>query len=294
MIIAFSGKIGSGKDTSMLMAAHCIANLINPNKVSISSSDIIDIIDKGNKNDLDQLLIYYLDLIKFEKAYFGKNVKKIACILLDCTLEQLEDIDFKNSLVPEIYTRCVLNIPSIGIENLIFSTYDKAESYYKSLLEKYKYLFDSTQHTIITERLKVRDFLVMIGNDFGRDIIHPDIWSNLLFQEYQKKYIGKFNDFEEPEHQYPDEYKYPNWFITDCRYKNEADSIIKHNGIIIRLNRKTDVPEHIAKNQSETDLDTFDFRYKIDNSNGNLTKLYNSISEILTKIFKINENSISY
>lgn len=289
MIIAFSGKIGSGKDISMLMAAHYINTVLNPTQVGLISNNVIEMIKNNNKKTLSDLLEYYLKNINFQKAYFGKNVKKIACILLGCTLEDLEDINFKNSLVPDIYIRYKLNSPSLGIENLIFAEHDDAELYYKNLFEKYKNIVQSNDYTITKEHLKVRDFLVMIGNDFGRNFIHPNTWVNSTMMEYKplnekiSEDIGKFSFDEIFERK--NKFKYhPNWFITDCRYKNEAESILKHGGIIIRLTRTTEQPEHIAKSQSEIDLDDYDFEYVIDNSDGDLENLYNSISKIISKI----------
>lgn len=271
MIIAFSGKIGSGKDTSMLMASHYINTIKNPTK-TIPKSELLHAIRNCDRQFLNHLTDLYLKKINFKKAYFGKNVKKIVCVLLGCTLEQLEDINFKNSLAPDMYIRYKLYVPDFDIHDLIFSTHDEAEKYCK--------IFPTgTNYTIEKNHPTVRDFLVMVGNDFGRDIIHPNTWACLLFQEYKGKRdlaekIGTHRDLP---------LIYPNWFITDLRYRNEGSVIEQHDGIIIRLTRSTPQPEHIAKSQSETDLDDFKFKHLIDNSDGDLEKLYDSIAEILKK-----------
>ena len=67
--------------------------------------------------------------------------------------------------------------------------------------------------------------------------------------------------------------------ISDCRFKNEADSIKKNGGVIIRLNRKNrNIGKRDPNHISETDLDDYEnFDLIIDNDG--------SIDEMIEKAF---------
>lgn len=109
----------------------------------------------------------------------------------------------------------------------------------------------------------VRDLLIGIGNGL-RENIHPYIWTNMTFRNY-----------------YPE----CNWIIPDVRYINEADTIIKHGGFIIRVNRKDC---QYIDNEGETQLDNYkNFKYIIDN-NYTLEHLENQVIQILKDESSIN------
>lgn len=80
-----------------------------------------------------------------------------------------------------------------------------------------------------------------VATELFRDKLNYDSWVISLFSTYTEE---------------------QNWVISDLRFKNEAEAIKKHDGIIIRLNgdpaglreKDTRDPTHI----SETDLDDYD------------------------------------
>jgi len=89
-IIGISGKINSGKDTvgkiiQYLQAKH-YAQYNTPNNEYDFTSYIRN---EHNKNSNWQI------------HKFADALKDIICILTGCTREQLEDNDFKNSLLPD-------------------------------------------------------------------------------------------------------------------------------------------------------------------------------------------------
>lgn len=87
----------------------------------------------------------------------------------------------------------------------------------------------------------VRKILQNVGNAL-REKIDPGIWVKILFNRIQYQ---------------------PHVFISDVRYKNEADAIKAKGGIIIRINRPG---EHDNSHISETDLDDYDkFDYVVEN-----------------------------
>lgn len=69
---------------------------------------------------------------------------------------------------------------------------------------------------------------------------------------------------------------HPNWIITDMRFPNEMEAVIKRKGITIKVNRPgIDLLNH----PSETSLDTAEFDYTIVNDS--------TIEDLVIKVRKI-------
>lgn len=103
--------------------------------------------------------------------------------------------------------------------------------------------------------MDVRTFLQKLGTDAIRDNLHEKTWINALWCDYTIE---------------------DNWLITDCRFRNEAESIRQHGGIVVRLTRNSDV---VSNHVSETELDDYKFDYIIDNKNDTLEETYVKIKE---------------
>jgi len=119
-----------------------------------------------------------------------------------------------------------------------------------------------------------------------RNNIHPNVWVNALLSDYKPKAL-----FEKSNN--PEDWKNPNWIITDTRFPNEADAIRARGGIIIRTTRQWINPkdweahtgqkvEKILEHISETALDNYKFDYVINNS-GTIEQLIAQVIPILTK-----------
>ena len=110
----------------------------------------------------------------------------------------------------------------------------------------------------------------IIGTEIFRSY-DPDFWIKVTL-----------NDIENEDNIYI--------IISDVRFKNEADYIKKHNGILIRINGD---PKDIRKSSSrdlnhisETDLDdypNFDIIYENKIGNPNINKLWNDVKKLLSK-----------
>jgi hypothetical protein len=108
--------------------------------------------------------------------------------------------------------------------------------------------------------ITVREFLQKLGTDAVRNNLHKNTWVNQVMSTYES-YLN-----------------HPNWIITDVRFPNEADAILKNDGFIIRLNRQVG---EVMPHESETALDHYqNFKYVIDN-NGSLDFLKDYIRNIL-------------
>ena len=81
--------------------------------------------------------------------------------------------------------------------------------------------------------------------------------------------------------------EYPKWIISDTRFPNEIESIKKHDGLTIRINRdsvlRTGKVFDTDNHESETALDDYQgFDYVIDN-NGTIEELKEVVKDILIK-----------
>ncbi len=183
MIIAISGKIGSGKST------------------------VGDIFEREG---------FILDS-------FAKSVKDICCILFGYDREIIEG----STLNSRIWREAI----------------------------------DKKHTNLIGKDFTPRDAMVLVGTEFGRNMIHPNIWVNTLFNRYDKN---------------------KHLLITDLRFPNEYEEIKKRGGIVIRINRcNLNSSNHI----SECALDYHNFDYVI-NNDGTLEDLKTNVLNIINEIKK--------
>lgn len=232
-LIGISGKVGSGKD----LVSDIIQYLTHDNYKNNHS--FVDFqIENYKRND-------YPNYLKWKIKKFADAPKEIICILLGCTREQLESQEFKKSLLPEYL--CRYNIYKTATSKIPFRTnISNSELQYIYKIEKYH-----IKKTVTT----VRDLLIYLANDVFRDGYDSDIWVNTLFNQYKgvpatiidqnlpitlsgDSFYGVTEDIEVKHGRIG--LLYPNWIITDVRYKNEAEYIKNKGGILIRINRWVD------------------------------------------------------
>jgi hypothetical protein len=279
-IIGISGKIGSGKDT--------IGKIIQylTSEHGINNTRSFEAFSKISNKDGSASLDFHRYTSYWEIKKFADKLKDIVCLLIGCTREQLEDINFKNS--------------PLGKEWKVFRYVDDEGKIHLR-----------TPDCIITEDLAEyltpRKILQLLGTECLRDIIHPNVHINALFADYNDESNYSYNVALTNETNKllvtsdPVYYKDPNqsnWLITDVRFPNEGDAIINRNGILIRVNRTNNPFLHEGKeiksdksysgvdtrqHHSETALDNYDkFKYTI-NNDGTIEDLIEKVKEILIK-----------
>ena len=113
--------------------------------------------------------------------------------------------------------------------------------------------------------MTVREFLQKLGTEAMRDGLHSNVWVNALFADYNP--IAKFAGAD----------IVPNWIITDMRFENELEAIVKKGGITIRVVRPGTV---VGNHPSEVALDGFIMHYEIIND-GTIADLVEKVREIL-------------
>lgn len=205
---------------------------------------------KGSGKNLVAAIITDLtyDQAHWEVKSFADKLKYITCSLIGCTREQLENREFKEKeLGEEWWYWC------------IFKTSQRV-----SYLDNKE--FDKSDLSVNLIKPTVRELLQEVGTDAMRNVIHPNIWVNGLFADYNAS---------------------SKWIISDTRFPNEIESIKKHNGLTIRINRdsflRTGKVFDTDNHESETALDDYQgFDYVIDN-NGTIEALKEVVKDILIK-----------
>ena len=256
MIIAISGKIGSGKDT----IAKIVQWLMYENYFSHPSKAI------PFKPDM---VIPYIPN-QFQNKKFAGKLKDIVCLLIGCTREELENPDFKNTKLGKEWTRYAYAIGS-GTKDGQRTMWDMT-----CTKEKYEEEYRINWQTAYKQDMTPRWLLQLLGTEAARDVVHRNVWVNALFADYIPTLIS--GSREEG-----DKTIYPNWIITDCRFPNEAQAVKDRGGIVIRVNRYDITGQGKLSNEhdSETALDDYDyFDYVIDNF-GTIEELIEKVKNVL-------------
>lgn len=238
MIIGISGKKQHGKDTVAQM---------------------LQIILQKEEDSKEGYLTW-------DTKRFADKLKQMVCLLLGCTMQQLEDHKFKETPLGEEwkfyynfhYKYRIPGFNDLGRLGSIFATLEEAEGELAELHTKWNIYEARIQHKTLTPR----DLLQILGTDAGRKLIHPNIWINALMSEYLEQKHRTCSDcrtsFNYEEAYYPDPtdgkmFLCPkcksmrhasvlvvnpsNWIITDVRFPNEAEAIKRKGGIVLRVNR---------------------------------------------------------
>ncbi len=228
MIVGFSGKKQSGKNTSAE-----IWQLIS------TYYSLKEFEDTTPKESLNEFIFKYLKLSKENVKYLAPNhgsnwiqksyaekLKQIVCLLTGCNREQLEDNEFKESLLPESWKVIRYRVRDKDDNLLTKLTFCKEDAeidlaFYQGLNFNEAYIEE--EEFIPTYRWLLQN----VGTTALRNNIHPDIWLNALFTDYREYWNGRLNVGTKP-----------NWLITDCRFPNEIEAIKEKEGITIRINRE--------------------------------------------------------
>jgi len=253
-LIGISGKIGSGKDT----IGQIIQYLFSLENGSLANHQMSfeDFKYTPNSN-------FYGS--GFEIKKFADELKNQVCSLIDCTREDLENIDFKNKELGEEWWYWKLNRE--GGYSPILISYPASEE------ELMQY------EGLILIKPTPRMLLQQIGTDLFRNQLHPNVWVNALMSKYKLKSIGDLDNGLQSRG-----VEFPNWIITDMRFPNELKAVKDRGGITIRVERHVDENNKPIKreneHESETALDNIGFDYLIHN-NGSIQTLIHEVREIL-------------
>src|SRR5687767_1356970 len=237
MIIGISGKKQHGKDT--------VANII---QYLTSNGDEIYSFEEWINHYKEREKYKTLPDFQWKKKQFASKLKQVVSLFIGCTVEQLEDNDFKEKELGEewkvwfwAHYKLKRDSDPSGRLGKIKATIQEATA------EKQKWSPSFGEGEIGSYIPTPRKLLQLMGTECGRETLHPNIWINALMADYKRQDTHKH---------YPDGIgKYPNWIITDVRFPNEVEAIKNKGGLVFRVNRVgiTSTDDH----PSETALDSY-------------------------------------
>jgi len=237
MILGISGKKQSGKDTTALVWQYIMFKKVD--KGNWSFIDFKDNFIDGNS------LVSTDEISGWDIKMFAYKLKRMVCLMLDCTMVQLEDNDFKERPLGEEWARWVIYYNE---HNTIFGVYKTKEEAEEGVIAHYGDMerFKTFEHArIVKQILTPRIILQELGTQVGR-VIHPSTWVNATLSSYKPigvkqlvsdKYIEELGNRKDDFCPITDRPIYPNWIIKDVRFPNEVEGIEKRGGIVIRVNR---------------------------------------------------------
>lgn len=164
----------------------------------------------------------YLEIKKY-----GDRLNECVSLIMGLPLNQLESsgLNYKKKLLPACWNVWVLEAPEYDMDNSIHMTKSEA-----LIVANYLKL-PRGAYTIEKTSLTVADYLQLM-RDAGRDMIHPNIWVNTLFEDYTPASVTNIANVSSTTKGIKNITKipsWPSWVIPDVRCLNEADAI--KNGI---------------------------------------------------------------
>lgn len=236
MIIAISGKIGSGKDT----VGEIIRTIAYMNKVGIpySLEAVRYNMIEGNRDEED---------VEWKTKKFADKLKQIVCLLTGCNREDLESQEFKR-------------LP-LSSEWDYVGEYDKKHPSHYSNDSAYK-----ADPARFTKQYTYRDVLQLIGTELFRNLLHQNVWVNALFSDYKPYKIPNRMTKEFPKWIITD-CRFPN----EARAVKEHGGLLIR---IKRTQWLKEGTLHVFEHPSETALDNYNFDFVFDND-GSIDDLIN-------------------
>jgi hypothetical protein len=167
------------------------------------------------------------------------KVKQILSILTGIPVEDMEKEKIKKSYLGEEWNRYKVLIES-KYKYKYFATKGDIINYYNT--EEYPLVNSDLgwegvkNHIDISlEKITVRQAMQWIGTDLFRDRFHPQTWCNALFSEYKNLTHTEAKEKYKNTGIAVPPIEYPNWIISDVRFKNEAKAIKDRGGLLIRV-----------------------------------------------------------
>lgn len=199
-LIGISGKIGSGKDT----VGSFLQFLLDPK------------VDEDDKAIYSNYQYYFFTKIMMGDSpikilKFADKIKDMVCVLINCTREQLEDSEFKNTPIGPDW----VSYRHIYRPKRLYNTPEDAIEAYKDFRWHLGYDYPSIEASDI-ERVEITPRFLMqsLGTDWGRTLINPNMWVNSTLSNLDEN---------------------TTYIVTDVRFQNEMQGIADREGFNIRI-----------------------------------------------------------
>lgn len=227
MLIGLAGEIGSGKDE----AGRLLQRIITPQEPGIRG----------------------ITPPRFKIKKYADKLKEIVALLIGCDRWQLEDREFKDTILGSEWNQYKVKAKYNGyypefqpmfndIYQNTYIDYHKAEELVNALIKNFPKK-DKIIAYIETIQLTPRKLLQLLGTECGRNIIHENVWINALFADYREvSYTGPsvVHDMGNGTSIATCDLKIipqSDWIITDVRFPNEAKAITDRGGVVWKVQR---------------------------------------------------------
>lgn len=107
--------------------------------------------------------------------------------------------------------------------------------------------------------LRVRDIMQRLGTEWGREMIHKNVWIK-MWEARQRLF--------------------PLVVVDDMRFPNEYEMVKKYGGVMLKVHRDEAIRQSTEQHASEGALDSFEFDQVIEN-NGTISQLYDKVLSII-------------
>lgn len=293
-LIALSGKIHSGKDT--------VAKMLQFFQLQKDYPSFW-----GNKTFHYFLSDEHTWESNLQTRYFSLGLKQIIESLTGISINDQNDAEIRKKKLGKDFVRYYYrHLTHKTIVSPFFHTEEELFNHGKD-----DWML-STECEPLSEELTLRDLQKIVGTKFGRDCIHNQIWTNKTFADYvsdryfQCKNCGtKYHqslDFDEVRHDdcpkcnhfappvtiVSDYKKASHWILTDLRYVEQLRAVIKHDGILIRIERDAKLRQPdvttLIEDESETALDDYDEWDYVIKNNKTIAHLLQEVKEVYEHI----------
>jgi len=237
-IFGINGKISSGKDT----IGSIIQYLVDKDRAGYQHPD-------SQEDFISYCINFNPKYCKWKVKKFAGKLKEIAALLTGCTIEQLEDQEFKKQ--------------PLG--------------------------FDWSSGHCVGASSTYRELLQLLGTEIMRDKVHPNVWVNALMADYKAKWVPTGDSVAEKdvslEKEYPNWIITDMRFPNEIEAVKAKDGITIRVNRLYSTTGENGIPATFSQTQfhpSETSLDNHEFDYVIDN-NGTIEDLIQKVKVILVK-----------
>jgi hypothetical protein len=263
MLIGVAGQMQSGKDTvaKIIQSLDCWYNQKFKRTNDYSDYTDIEFVKLALSNrDLSDLVTYYSS---WEKKAFADKLKEVLSVLFNCTIEELHDINFKNSPLPDIW--------QTNTDNIL--TYRHAHQIIGTELFRDRWNKNTWVNATLNDYKMIENGEYPEGNYSNRCSLCEKIEFNTdkYCRICRKCWITS---------------QYPDWIIADCRFLNEIEAIKERGGYVIKIERDMGVNHTHPSEIEQNEYNNYDF--VIDN-NGTINYLVVQIKTVLLEIDKIHK-----
>jgi hypothetical protein len=258
MLIGIAGQKFAGKDT----VAHLINGICSQSlpimEGQMEPPEPYEVIQSGGE----------IFQSPFRIKKFADKIKDMTCVLLNCTRQQLEDPVWKEESLGEGWLKYKLEYTIFTNHSgdmdgeFYYSTREEANAEMVRVMRKVTYEKAILKYiNVIPVEMSPRLIMQTLGTEWGREIIHPDLWVLSTFRNWNSS---------------------SDWIITDVRYTNEANEVLKRGGILIKVNRNSS--SSADTHASEQGLEGFEDYDFVINNNHDLINLQDKIYELCLEL----------